>query len=145
MSVNDILDGLITSATADKNTLNALIAQLQHTTITSSDDELYDAPTFNDTTGIWMLGQSTANVDGLFVGCYKLPIDTINSLLSDVTVGGGYMAPSSPTAPASVTIAGGSPVDLAAVTDLEGRSFNSFCIRNVTALNLAYDSAFRQD
>ena len=55
MSVNDILDGLITSATADKNTLDALIGQLQHTTITSSDDELYDAPTLDDATGIWTL------------------------------------------------------------------------------------------
>jgi len=135
MTINDILDGLIAGATADKNTLDALIAQLQHTTITSSDDELYDAPTFEEETNIWILKQNTANVGGLYVGCYTLPVNTINSYITNVSVV-TYNAPSSPTAPATITASGESPVDLTGINDLVGQSFNSFCIRSTAAFEI---------
>lgn len=135
MSINDILDSLITSATADKTTLDALIAQLQHTTLTSSDDELYDAPTLDDETGIWTLAQSTVNVDGLYVGCYKLPVSNMDSYISSVTIV-SYTAPSAPTAPATVTPATGSPIDLTNIAQLEGSSFNAFCIRSTTSFEI---------
>lgn len=135
MSVNDILDTLIASATADKNTLDALIAQLQHTTIASSDDTLYQAPTLDDSTGIWTLAQTTANVNGEYVGCYKLPVTGIDSYISSITVI-SHSNPASPAAPASVTPSIGSTVDLTVVLDLEGQSFSSFCIRSATPFEI---------
>lgn len=135
MAFNDTINSIINTTNANITTLQGLLNQLQHTTITSSDDELYDAPTFDDETGIWTLAQTTANVGGLYVGCYKLPDNAINSFISNVNVI-TYNAPSSPTAPATVTEAGESPVDLTNISQLEGQSFNSFCIRSTVAFEI---------
>lgn len=141
MDFNSTLDAIINNVNTNQDTLRSLLAQLQHTTITSSDDALYQAPILDDSTGIWTLAQTTANVDGEYVGCYKLPVTGIDSYISSITVV-SHSNPASPAAPASVTPSVGSTVDLTAVLDLEGQTFNSFCIRSATPfeINLTLDA-----
>ncbi len=139
MTINDALDALIAQKPQTLQTLNDLIAQLQSETIVSPDPELYEAPTYDDATGIWALKQTTANVDGEYVGEYHLPaldvcsaVNTLNPI--------SFSPPAAPNPPARVLPPGADSaagwVSLASLLDLIGQSFQAFAIRSATAFEV---------
>ena len=99
MAINDILDAVINSVTANQTTLNNLLNQIKGETL-YVDGPNQDPPEV-DANGIWTLTQSTANV-----GIYRLPETGLCATIASLTV----IQPTSPLPTARVLPCGADPV-----------------------------------
>ncbi|MDZ4764149.1 MAG: hypothetical protein SGI73_06305 [Chloroflexota bacterium] len=129
------LPTLITDAADDPSKLNAIIADIEGSTLDSDNPTLYPAPTFDAATNTWTLTQSTPNANGLYEGIYTLPGTGTCSYVEIVAV----TAHQNPAvgAPAKYKDCdGGAWIDQSSVSALNNKRVSFFSIVSAIAFSI---------